>query len=87
MESLFFKIQIIVLAACLQRTGGSACNWPLAGAKFTAVFLSFASVWRLLKKVVFVVKIFYVNVNENENTYTNNVQICHLPFYLYFIYV
>ncbi len=27
------SIQIIVLAACLQKTGGFACNWPLTHAK------------------------------------------------------
>jgi hypothetical protein len=31
---LHFLIQIIVLAACLQKTGGFARNWPLAHAKF-----------------------------------------------------
>jgi hypothetical protein len=42
---LHFFIQIFVLAACLQKTGGFACNWPLASAKFAYVFLIFASVW------------------------------------------
>jgi hypothetical protein len=32
-------IKIIVLAACLQKTGGFACNWLQARAKFTSVFL------------------------------------------------
>jgi hypothetical protein len=36
---LHFSIKIIVLAACLQNTGGFARNWPLARAKFAAVFL------------------------------------------------
>ncbi len=31
---LHFLILIIVLAACLQKTGGFACNWPPAHAKF-----------------------------------------------------
>jgi hypothetical protein len=37
--ALSFFIQIIVLAACLQITGGFSRNWPLARAKFAAVFL------------------------------------------------
>jgi hypothetical protein len=36
MASSFF-IQLIVLAECLQTTGGFAHNWPLARAKFTSV--------------------------------------------------
>jgi hypothetical protein len=36
---LQFLIQIIVPSACLQKTGGFACNWRLARAKFAAVFL------------------------------------------------
>jgi hypothetical protein len=44
MASSFFY-PIIVLAACLQKTGGFACNWPLARANFASVFLVFASVW------------------------------------------
>ncbi len=37
MASSFF-IQIIVLAACLQKTGSFASNWPLARAKFASVW-------------------------------------------------
>jgi hypothetical protein len=40
---LFFFIQIIVLATCLQKTGDFARHWPLARAKFTSLFLIFAS--------------------------------------------
>ncbi len=36
---LHFFIQIIVLAACLQTTGGFARNWPLARAKFDSMWL------------------------------------------------
>jgi hypothetical protein len=32
-----FLIQILVLAACLQKTGGFARYWPLARAKFASV--------------------------------------------------
>jgi hypothetical protein len=35
-----FFIQIIVLAACLQKTGGFARNWLLAHAKFAAMWLA-----------------------------------------------
>jgi hypothetical protein len=38
MESSFF-IQTMVLAACLQNTGGFARNWPLVRAKFASVWL------------------------------------------------
>jgi hypothetical protein len=31
---LHFLIQLIVLAACLQKTSGCACSWPLAHVKF-----------------------------------------------------
>ncbi len=38
LKRLHFLIQIIVLAACLLKTGGFARNWPLAQAKFACAW-------------------------------------------------
>ena len=52
---LHYFIQIIVLAACLQKTGGFACKWPLARVKFASVWLSHQQFQRIFQTCLFYV--------------------------------
>jgi hypothetical protein len=73
MADSFLNSKLIVLASCLQKTCGFARNWPLALAKFAAVFLMD---FKVLHPPGGSFEKSSLKVHKNENFFGSDFEIC-----------